>query len=179
MAVTVNFRVVGLYCSLPQLTLQNVSPQNTIKEIMEVIQFENPSFQFTSSPTGGAPIEIVEQMSYNFTSPPSITPPNSTTPIVPGFRVLKNQLENSPISIWQYYRSAFGFINNTACELKLFSASQPSYATTSLDYSTVPLPEGFIVEGYTLTWRLVQIEIHPDQLQKLQYKPQSNTIYNV
>lgn len=175
--VRVNFRVVGLYCYLPDLNLQDVSPQSTVKEIMELIQFENPSFQFTPSPTGGSPIEIVEQMSYDFTNPPSVTPVNSTTPIVPGFRVLKNQLENSPISIWQYYRTVFGIINGTECELKLLSSSQPSYATTSLNESLLPLPEGFEIISYNLTWRLVQIEIHPDQLKKLQYKPQSNTIY--
>ncbi len=179
MSVKVNFRVVGLYCSLPNITLHGVTSQSTIKEIMDAIKAHDPSFDYGHVVSNNNKI-IVDHISYNFLNGQSDKPYNSSPVIENGSRVLNNQLHNSPVSIWQYYRSITGTINGARCELKLFSVSQPSFSITKLDdndNSLGTIPEGFVIESYNLTWRLVKIEMHPNQLKNLQTKAQKNTIY--
>jgi hypothetical protein len=180
MSVKVNFRVVGLYCSLPGLRLARVTPKSTVKDIMLAIQADPASnFKFVEMQVFGNKL-IVDSMSYKYVNGQSNKPLNSSPTIQNGTRSLKNQLQTSPVAIWQYYRSVTGTINGTKCELKLFTKGQPSYALTALDANDPALgtlPQGFIIDSYNLTWRLVRIEMHPKQLEKLQSVKQINTVY--
>jgi hypothetical protein len=153
MAVTVNFRVVGVYCLLENLSFPHLSPQSTVEQVMNEIQAHNPAFRFH----GGQSNPLVDSIEYTF-GPTSTIPPNSTH-AGPGLRHLENDLGMSSARVLQYYRSVKGLIDGVEVELVVPTKGQPSYTTTSLDTGFTP-PPSFQPLAYNLTWRLVQIQMN-------------------
>lgn len=162
MSVNVSFRVVGLYCYFENLELTTVDASATVEEIMDAIAVERSDFQYTSMtlPNGK---KLVNKMSYVFGSQ-STRPYNSGVP-VPGPRSEETVL--GPISlVWQYYRSVTVGNGGTPFEVKTITPGfgQPSYTETPLDQNAI-VPPGYEVGAYNLTWRLVKIELTPENMQ--------------
>jgi len=165
MALQVSFRVVGLYCYFENLQLPDVSPQSTVQEVMDAVKAAQSAFDYEAVDLGGK--SLVDTMSYTY-GPGSKQPYNSSLP-PDGFRDLSNTIASKSV-VWQYYRSVTGTINGTNCELKLFSKGQPSFSSTPLDLNqevssgeNLTLPEGFQINTYNLTWRLVTIQMSPER----------------
>lgn len=158
MALQISFRVVGIYCYFENLQLTTVTKDSTVQQVMDAIQAQPLGFSYNSIQMGGKP--IVTSMSYTYTNQ-SEKPFNASDP-TPGPRTLSMPMDAS--QVWQYYRSVTGTINGAVCELKLFAQNQPSFADLPLDYNDPffgTLPEGFVVQTYNLTWRLVSIQMSP------------------
>lgn len=165
MALQVSFRVVGLYCYFQNMQLNGVTPTSTIQEVMNAITKANSAFQYTSINSSGK--EIVNSMSYDF-GPNSTVPFNASGTPKNGFRDLQISIGNTSL-IWQSYRSVTGSINGSVCEIKLITKGQPSFATTALNYYDPffgQVPEGFNISTYNLTWRMVQIQMSPENQAK-------------
>ena len=160
----VSFRVVGLYCYFENLQVPNVSAASTVKQVMDAITGIESAFSYKSVilPNGK---EVVETMSYDFSS--SSTVPYNSSPNPPiGPRDLSMVLSNNTSLIWQYYRSVTGSIDGTVCEIKLISDSQESFATRSLnafDSRFGGIPANFQISTYNLTWRLVELQLSPEK----------------
>lgn len=166
MSLQVSFRVVGLYCYFENLQLSGVTESSTVKEVMDAISAAKPNFQYKPITLSGGK-EIVDTMSYDFNSD-STTPYSSSGRPQVGDRDLTISLGNTSL-VWQYYRSVTGTIDGNVCELKLFNDGQPSFATTALDnnYSFFgSLPPNFKISTYNLTWRMVQIQMSPENQAK-------------
>ncbi|MEM8711460.1 MAG: hypothetical protein AAGG01_10945 [Planctomycetota bacterium] len=162
MPVNVSFRVVGLYCYFENLKLETVSPTSTVKEVMDAIAIERPDFSYRSMtlPNGK---ELVKGMSYVY-NPSSTRPYNSSLP-KPGPR--SEDIVLGPISlVWQYYRSVtVSDSDGKSFEVKTITPgyAQPSYAVTPLNQNAC-IPSGTEVGAYNLTWRLLKIEMQPENM---------------
>jgi hypothetical protein len=161
MSVQVSFRVVGLYCYFENLQLQGVDPTSTVQQVMDAIAQQQPAFAYKSFDSSGK--QIVNELSYQF-GDNSQQPYNTLSRPSNGPRDLS--ISFGPTSlIWQYYRSVTGTINGSVCEIKLITQGQPSFADTALntyDPRFMSIPEGFVIQTYNLTWRLVQIQMAPE-----------------
>jgi len=154
MPLTVNFRVVGVYCLLENLSFPHLSPQSTVQEVMLAIEDQNQDFKF--HPRKGS--SLVDYIEYTFGSSSTI-PPNSND-AGPGKRHLENFIEpGAPTArVLQYYRSVKGLIDGVEVDLVVPTQGQPSFATTALNAGFNP-PPSFQPLAYNLTWRLVQIQM--------------------
>ena len=157
MALTVNFRVVGVFCYLPNLSFPQLSPQSTVKEVMDAIAAQNSDFKYDA---GGTPLKV-DRIQYTF-GPTSIKPPNSRLfhpgdPRQNGTRDIETNLGNTAL-VLQYYRSVSGLVDGVPVELVLPTVGQPSFEITALNAGFTP-PPSFQPVAYNLTWRLVQIQI--------------------
>jgi hypothetical protein len=161
MALTVNFRVVGVYCLLENLSFPHLSPQSTVREVMRAIKDQNEDFKF--HPLDQSP--ILHSIEYTFRS--SSQPPPNSTRAKPGKRHLENYFEDgSPIArVLQYYRSVKGLIEGVPVDLVIPTVGQPSFATTPLNAGFNP-PPSFQPLAYNLTWRLVQIQLDDESRAK-------------
>jgi hypothetical protein len=165
MDLQVSFRVVGLYCYFENLQLPGVSPTSTVKEVMDAIALAQPAFSYQTINTGGK--ELVSELDYTFSDA-------STQPYNTGGRPANGPRDLSVVFgpkslVWQYYRSVTGTMNGSVCEIKLISQGQPSFATTPLNFYDPffgQIPEGFVINTYNLTWRLVQIQMSPENQAK-------------
>jgi hypothetical protein len=151
MALTVNFRVVGVFCYLPNLSFPQLTPQSTVKEVMDAIAAQNPDFTYDA---GGTPLKV-DRIQYRFGAS-SVTPPNSKL-ASPGTRDIETSLSSTAL-VLQYYRSVSGLIGGVPVELVVPTVGQPSFAVTALDQGFAA-PPSFQPVAYNLTWRLVQIQI--------------------
>jgi hypothetical protein len=161
MSLQVSFRVVGLFCYFENIQLSGVTETSTVQEVMDAIAAAKPDFSYKSVDMGGK--QIVSEIDYNFTNS-STTPYNTSGRPANGPRDLSISINKTSL-IWQYYRSVTGTINGSVCEIKLITQGQPSFATTPLntyDPYFGQIPEGFIINTYNLTWRLVQIQMSPE-----------------
>lgn len=166
MVLQVSFRTVGLYCYLENLQLEGISSDSTVLDVMKQVRAQEPAFNFHYGPTTSGK-EIVDSLSYDFTDS-STTPFNASGRPANGNRELSNQISSLGL-VWQYYRSVTGTIDGTVCEIKFLQRGQPSFATTPLNYYDPyfgAIPEGFEIHTYNLTWRLVQIELNPENQAK-------------
>ncbi|MEL6558996.1 MAG: hypothetical protein AAFQ94_12480 [Bacteroidota bacterium] len=165
MSLQVSFRVVGLYCYFQNLQLDNVTETSTVKQVLDAIKAKESAFDYAAVDLGGK--EIVDTMSYSY-SDSSLKPFNATNPSN-GFRDLSNHIASTSL-IWQYYRSVTGSMNGSEpFEIKLLSRGQPSYAIQKLNFNDSffgALPTGFEISTYNLTWRLVQIQMSPENQAK-------------
>lgn len=151
MALTVNFRVVGVYGYFENLMFLDLSPQSTVQQVMDKIADTNANFSYHS---GGAP-RLVDKIQYTFDRN-SKAPPNSTFPF-PGTRSIENAFPNDQSAqVLQYYRSVKGKLGGQDVELALPTQGQPPFSQLPLN-SGMPNVPGFTVAAYTLTWRLVEV----------------------
>ena len=176
MTITVNFRVVGIYCYFPNMKL-DLEPSATIKDVHEKIVGMNPK------PHNGI-FEIMYDgldltgFKYKYTNE-SILPPDATESRAEGdddnIRTLKETatyaLGDDPdkpreMRVWQYYVSAIMKKGSNRIIIARDPEQrdpQPSYATTRLNAGlpTQVLEEcGFHVTAYNLTWRLLTINLN-------------------
>ena len=182
MTITVNFRVVGIYCYFPNMKL-DLEPSATIKDVHEKIVGMNPK------PHNGI-FEIMYDgldltgFKYKYTNE-SILPPDATESRAEGdddnIRTLKETatyaLGDDPdkpreMRVWQYYVSAIMKKGSNRIIIARDPEQrdpQPSYATTRLNAGlpTQVLEEcGFHVTAYNLTWRLLTINLNDGAAQK-------------
>lgn len=165
MSLQVSFRVVGLYCYFQNLILPNVTSTSTVKAVMDQIALLQPAFGYQSIvlPNGK---EIVDEMSYTF-GPGSTQPFNASQP-QPGARSLVGTIGPTSL-VWQYYRSVTGSIDGTVCEIKLIDDGQVSFADQPINTYEPrfgAVPPNFDISTYNLTWRLVQIQMSPENQAK-------------
>jgi hypothetical protein len=151
MALNVNFRVVGVFCYLPNLSFPTLSPQSTVKQVMDEIKTTNPDFTYDAGHTK----PVVDRIQYRFGNN-SIIPPNSLRSS-PGTRDIETNIGPTSM-VLQFYRSVTGKIDGVPVELFITPKGQPSYATTALNADLVT-PPSFQPEAFNLTWRLVQIQL--------------------
>ena len=174
MAITVNFRVVGIYCYFPNVKL-DLEPSAKIKDVHEAIVEMDPK------PHNGI-FEIMYDglnltgFKYKYTNE-SILPPDATDYRAEGdddnIRTLSETDDRKEMRVWQYYVSA---IMEKAGSNRIIIARdpeqrdpQPSYATTRLNAGlpTQVLEEcGFQVSAYNLTWRLLTINLNDGAAQR-------------
>jgi hypothetical protein len=174
--LVVSFRVVGIYCYFEALTVNGVSSSSSVKDVMSAIQAQQEG-QFFGFESGALPSgkEVVNKISYTF-NPDSRTPYNTSQRPADGFRELENNLDIMPSLVWQYYRSVTGTIDGNVVELKLISSGQPSFADLSLDYYDPyfgSIPASFVPSAYNLTWRIVQLQLSPENVEKFQVAKQN------
>ncbi|MEM1319596.1 MAG: hypothetical protein AAGG75_05030 [Bacteroidota bacterium] len=165
MALQVSFRVVGLYCYFENLQLDGVEDTSSVESVMQAVHDAKSDFSFTHMDMDGK--QIVNSMSYTF-GPDSTTPYNTSGTPPDGKRSLSISL-GTPSVIWQYYRSVTGTLNGTVCEIKLLTRGQPSFSDTALNYYDPffgAIPPAFDIHTYNLTWRLVQIQMSPQNQAK-------------
>lgn len=157
----VSFRVVGVYAYFENLDLPTVTPNSTVKEVMDAVVAARPAFSYMTINLSGK--ELVSEMTYTFGSGSS--KPYSSSQPSPGTRSIPMNIANNGIShIWQYYRSVTGSINGEVAEVKLFNEGQPSFAEREIGANNPRfgvIPAAFNVSTYNLTWRLVAIEMAP------------------
>lgn len=158
MALTVNFRVVGVFCYLPNLSFPNLSPKSTVKEVMDEIMATNHDFTYHAGDTK----PVVDRIQYRFGSG-SVVPPNSLRS-KPGTRDIETAIGPTSM-VLQFYRTVTGKIDGVPVELFITPKGQPSYAVTALDADLVA-PPSFRPEAYNLTWRLVQIQLDDESRTK-------------
>ena len=166
MSLQVSFRVVGLYCYFQNLIVPNVTAASTVKSVMDQIVLLQPSFGYQSIVLPDNNKEIVDEMSYTFG--PNSTQPFNTSQPVPGPRSLVGVIGPTSL-VWQYYRSVTGSIDGTVCEIKLIDDGQESFATQPMnayDPRFGAVPPSFQISTYNLTWRLVQIQMSPENQAK-------------
>ena len=174
MAITVNFRVVGIYCYFPNMEL-DLDPDAKIKDVHDAIVEMDPK------PHNGI-FEIMYDglnltgFKYKYTNE-SILPPDATDYRAEGdddnIRTLSETGDREETRVWQYYVSA---IMEKAGSDRIIIARdpkqrdpQPSYATTPLNKGlpTQVLEEcGFQVSAYNLTWRLLTINLNDGAAEK-------------
>ncbi|MDG5495130.1 hypothetical protein [Niveispirillum sp. BGYR6] len=153
----ITFRVVGLYCYLPVLYLDDVTPSSTVKEVMDSIAKKYPAFSYE----GGTDVHTI---SYDYTNN-SVRPPNTMKTPDDGPRDLSESLGKTSL-VWQYYRSVTVPINGTNFEIKIISPGQPPFAQQPLNADLILPPGSSSDICYNLTWRLVQIQVAPEALKK-------------
>ncbi len=174
--LVVSFRVVGIYCYFENLALQGVTPNSTVKDVMLAIK-ATPEGSFFNFESGAMPSgkEVVNKISYEFNDG-SRTPYNTSARPANGYRDLENKLDAMPYLVWQYYRSVTGTIDNSVVEIKLISKGQPSFADQPLNYFDPyfgSIPASFVPSTYNLTWRLVQLQLSPEKVEKFQVAQQN------
>jgi hypothetical protein len=165
MSLQVSFRVVGLYCYFQNLIVPNATADSTVKAVMDQIASLRPAFGYRSIVLPNRK-HIVDEMSYTF-GPDSTRPFNSSQP-APGPRSLVGTIGPTSL-VWQYYRSVTGSIDGTVCEIKLIDDGQESFATQPMnayDPRFGAVPSAFRISTYNLTWRLVQIQMSPENQAK-------------
>ena len=167
MAIKVNFRVVGVYCFFKDLQLEDVNPDSTVAQVMEAIKAVRPSFNYISATLDrdgdGDPSndkEIMYKMLYKFNKETgSVQPPNTFELPEDGFRDLDATFAAAGgDSNWQYYRSVTGTLDGKRYTIQQISPGQPSHAKQPLN-ADLQVPEGFAIETYNLTWRLLRIQM--------------------
>ena len=166
--ITVNFRVVGIYCYFPNMEL-DLDPDAKIKDVHDAIVEMDPK------PHNGI-FEIMYDglnltgFKYKYTNE-SILPPDATDYRAEGdddnIRTLKETGDGEETRVWQYYVSA---IMEKAGSDRIIIArdpkqrgKQPSHVNTPLDQglpTQVLRDYGFHVTAYNLTWRLVTINLN-------------------
>ena len=174
MAITVNFRVVGIYCYFPNMQL-DLEPSAKIKDVHDAIVEMDPK------PHNGI-FEIMYDglnltgFKYKYTNE-SILPPDATDYRAEGdddnIRTLKETGDGEETRVWQYYVSA---IMEKAGSDRIIIArdpkqrgKQPSHVNTPLDQglpTQVLRDYGFHVTAYNLTWRLVTINLNDGAAQR-------------
>lgn len=152
----ITFRVVGLYCYLPVMRFDDLSPTSTIKQVMDKIVSVNPDFRYES----GADVNTI---AYDYTRSSNV-PPNVLTPPAIGNRSLSESLGNTAL-VWQYYRSVTVPISGQNYEIKLITPGQPAFSTTPLNTNLILPPGSSDDICFNLTWRLIQIQLTPQALQ--------------
>jgi len=172
MSVTVKFRVVGVYLSFPEITIDDLDATSTVKEVMDNLQFNptTPGFKYLGV---GSP-ELVHTIAYDFTKN-SIVPINSKFanegPNEPDrdpqytTRVLGEIIDMSGISrVWQYYRSITLFFGDESIKVRLPTNDQAAFAEVPLNRgvgSNAALV-GLIAKSdrqvYDIVWRCVSIK---------------------
>jgi len=168
MSVRVNFRVVGVFLYFPDLLLHDVNEDSTVQEILEAIKKVHPEFNYKQ---GGG---YVHEISYLY-SDRSTEPLNTSAPPSDGLRSLQSHTDKGApvVLVWQYYRSVKGTINGTEVDIVLNRnkdrKGQESFTERKLNASDSRLPEGFNVISYNLTWRLIQIDMSPENQAKFEY----------
>lgn len=160
MSVNVTFRVVGLYCYIPNQDLTTVDPSSTVESVMDAVAAQNPNFSYESMMLPANQKKLVDKISYTFDEN-SEQPPNSGVP-KPGFR--SEEIVLGPISlVWQYYRTVTVDLGGNIFEIKTNTPGQRSYADVALN-EDVAVPDGANILSYNLTWRLVKIEMSPENM---------------
>lgn len=161
MSLQLNFRVVGLYLYFPDLSLADVEPTSTVKEIMK--QFKDTrGFTYESAETDSRK-EIVTSMTYNY-SASSKLPDNSSGVPPLGSRTLVSIIgDDVDVSrVWQYYRGAKVVISGQEVDIEFPTSGQPSFTALSLNEGN-SLPADIPIISYSLTWRLVTIDKLPER----------------
>ena len=181
--ITVNFRVVGIYCYFPNMKL-DLEPSATIKDVHEKIVGMNPK-----------PHNGIFEIMYDNVNPKNLTgfryeytnesekPDDATPSIIQSdedrIRTLSETVTYAPgddpenadpreMRVWQYYVSAImenaGSDRIIIARDPVLKGHQPSHATTPLNMGlpTQVLEEDydFHVTAYNLTWRLVTINLN-------------------
>ena len=181
--ITVNFRVVGIYCYFPNMKL-DLEPSATIKDVHEKIVGMNPK-----------PHNGIFEIMYDNVNPKNLTgfryeytnesekPDDATPSRIQSdedlIRTLSETVTYAPgddpenadpreMRVWQYYVSAImenaGSDRIIIARDPVLKGHQPSHATTPLNMGlpTQVLEEDydFHVTAYNLTWRLVTINLN-------------------
>lgn len=195
MAITVNFRVVGIYCYFPNMQL-NLEPSAYIKDVHKEIVEMSPKPHngiFEILYENYANSEDLTGFKYEYTND-SIEPSDATDYRAEGdddnIRTLKETatyaLGDDPdkpreMRVWQYYVSAImekaGSDPIIIARDPVLKGKQPSHVNTPLNKGlpTQVLEEyDFRVTAYNLTWRLVTINLNDGaaQLKKQRRGPQ-------
>lgn len=159
MALKVRFRAVGVYCFFPSVDLPSLDAKSTVEAVMDEIAKVETGFSYTpvTLPTGK---KLVAEIDYDFDSS-SVTPPNASGTPASGPRDLSISIGSGTDLVWQYYRSASGTIGGQDVEINIPTKGQPSYADLALGDGFVA-PTGFTLETLNLTWRIVQIQMSPE-----------------
>lgn len=194
MAITVNFRVVGIYCYFPNMQL-NLQPSAYIKDVHKEIVEMSPKPHngiFEILYENDANSEDLTGFKYEYTND-SIEPIDATDYRAEGdddnIRTLKETATYAPeedpetakpreMRVWQYYVSAImekaesnreGSNRIIIARDPVLKGRQPSHVNTALNKGlpTQVLQEcGFHVTAYNLTWRLVTINLNDGAAQR-------------
>ena len=192
--ITVNFRVVGIYCYFPNMKL-DLEPSATIKDVHEKIVGMNPKPHngiFEILYENDANSEDLTGFKYEYTNE-SEKPDDATPSIIQSdedrIRTLSETVTYAPgddpaiadpreMRVWQYYVSAImekaesnrgGSNRIIIARDPVLKGRQPSHVNTALNKGlpTQVLQEcGFHVTAYNLTWRLVTINLNDGAAQR-------------
>ena len=197
MAITVNFRVVGIYCYFPNMEL-DLDPDAKIKDVHDAIVEMDPKPHngiFEILYENDANSEDLTGFKYEYTNE-SEKPDDATPSIIQSdedrIRTLSETVTYAPgddpenadpreMRVWQYYVSAImenaGSDRIIIARDPVLKGKQPSHVNTPLNKGlpTQVLQEcGFHVTAYNLTWRLLTINLNDGaaQLKKQRRGPQ-------
>lgn len=188
MSIKVNFRVVGIYCFIPEMTLKGCSADKTIQEVQYAVKSKYNDQNGLTEENGLRIFEDCTRINgqnecdlkgFGYTyrlagDDPSERPYDANiTPLdMDGRRELFEQdLADNIILRWQYYVSA----NLERDSKKIIVARdprrrnngpdeglQPPYYSTSLDQD-LPIgdleDDGYELKAYNIIWRLLAIKI--------------------
>ncbi|MEM8962030.1 MAG: hypothetical protein AAGD38_11150 [Acidobacteriota bacterium] len=129
---------------------------------MDEIESLNLGFSYTSGPLPPSGKEIVDSITYTYTDA-SQRPPNTADPgPANGPRDLDNSIAPTAL-VWQYYRTVTGSIGGAgqSYEIKIITPGQPSFAVTGVTQD-LKVPPNFEIGAINLTWRIVQIQLSPE-----------------
>ena len=185
--ITVNFRVVGIYCYFPNMKL-DLEPSATIKDVHEKIVGMNPKPHngiFEILYENDANSEDLTGFKYEYTND-SIEPIDATDYRAEGdddnIRTLKETGDGEETRVWQYYVSAImekaGSDRIIIARDPVLKGKQPSHVNTALNKGlpTQVLQEcGFHVTAYNLTWRLVTINLNDGAAQSKKERRRQRT----
>ena len=187
MTITVNFRVVGIYCYFPNMEL-DLDPDAKIKDVHDAIVEMDPKPHngiFEIMYENDANSEDLTGFKYKYTNE-SILPPDATDYRAEGdddnIRTLKETeglddhdvISSSPeVRVWQYYVSA---IMEKEGNNRIIIARDTEQRDPRPPHSVAKLKDGlplevlkhygFEVSAYNITWRLLTININDGAAQK-------------
>jgi len=159
MTLNLTFRAVGLYAFFPSISLDGLSEESTIEDILRALSGTFSTFEYGFGPTQAGK-QIVTSISYDY-STASEQPPNVSGPPVAGPRIIKTSI-GAVSQVWQYYRSAIVTIDGTDFEIRNRTVGQPSFADTTISQG-FHLPTGATLKEYKLVFRNVTIDLSPEK----------------
>ena len=185
--ITVNFRVVGIYCFIPNMHLE-LEDNPTIKQIQdEVCRLYNegsPTSQFEIIYSDEHETDV-EGFKYEFGT--GSTTPYDAKLATPQVRHLKeNVMEDGEVqeqyTTWQYYVSA-NFSKNDSSENNSIDLIvgrnpiprnttggiiQPPFYNTRLNSDLPTEIDGYELKSYNIIWRLLTIGSDPESTKSVQ-----------
>ena len=165
MSLTLDFRVVGIYAYFPNITFENLDENATIADITEAVKQSQTGFDYMARDMSNGKPKVLG-FSYDLEQVPAGGIPSAKNP-TPGDRMIAQTLNTDPASVWQYYRAAVLSNGTDEITVRNPTSDQPSFMKTTISEGLV-VPDGFEIVRYRLIWRLLIIDMAPDDKQMFQ-----------